>query len=93
MADWAAAVSAAVAAVGLVFGSGRLDSSTKELSFATAVLAGGEVRQWQRRIRFAYEDRDVTLHPAFAEISFTNIDGRQLTNQWPRVRPTNGGGH
>jgi hypothetical protein len=67
--------------------SGRLGEPTRALSLGAPVLAGGQVHQWRRRIRFAYGERDETLHPAYAEISFTNIDGRDRRNRWPRVRP------
>ena len=64
--------------------SGREDEAKTELTFGTPVLAGGEVRQWRRRLRFPYEDRDVVLHPAKATITFTTMDGRRMTNTWPR---------
>jgi hypothetical protein len=66
--------------------SGRTEEPTRRLSLATPVLAGGESRQWRRRLRFAYADHDTVLHPMYAEISFTNIDGRDRTNRWPRAR-------
>jgi hypothetical protein len=66
--------------------SGRVEEASDRLSLATPVLAGGESRPWRRRIRFYYDGRDAVLHPMYAEITFTNIDGRQRTNRWPRPR-------
>ncbi len=66
--------------------SGQVDEPTQRLSFGTAVLAGGESRQWRRRLRFGFDDRHEVLHPAYVEITFTTIDGRELTNRWPRPR-------
>jgi hypothetical protein len=65
--------------------SGRIEEPARRLSLATPVLAGGESRQWRRRLRFAYADHDAVLHPTYADITFTNIDGQQRTNRWPRA--------
>jgi hypothetical protein len=66
--------------------TGRVEEASDRLTLATPVLAGGESRPWRRRIRFPYDARDAVLHPMYAEITFTNIDGRQRTNRWPRPR-------
>jgi hypothetical protein len=65
---------------------GRIDEPTNRLSLGTQVLAGGESRPWRRKIRLPYEARDTILHPMYADITFTNIDGHQRTNRWPRAR-------
>ena len=66
--------------------SGTVEPPTERLSLGTPVLAGGESRQWRRRLRFAHDNHDAVLHPLYAEITFTNIDGVQRTNRWPRRR-------
>ncbi|WP_155387624.1 hypothetical protein [Catellatospora paridis] len=69
-----------------VHNTGRIDDPALHLALVTPVLAGGESRQWRRRIRFTYADQDAVLHPMYAEITFMNIDGQIRTNRWPRAR-------
>jgi hypothetical protein len=66
--------------------TGRVEEPSDRHSLATPVLPGGESRQWRRRVRFPFDDRDAILHPMYAEITFTNIDGRERTNRWPRPK-------
>jgi hypothetical protein len=66
--------------------NGHVDEPSDRLSLGTPVLTGGEARPWRRKIRLPYEARDAVLHHMYAEITFTNIDGRQRTNRWPRRR-------
>jgi hypothetical protein len=72
--------------------SGLVEAPSDRLSLGTPVLAGGEARQWRRKIRFPYDARDAVLHSMYAEITFTNIDGQQRTNRWPRAATRAGGG-
>jgi len=63
--------------------SGRFDQPAPELTLATPVLAGGDRRLWNRRLRIAYNQKD-HLTATYAEISFRDIDNGEHTNRWPR---------
>jgi hypothetical protein len=63
--------------------NGTMDEPTSELTMTTPVLAGGATRQWRRRLRIDFADRD-DLNGTFAQITFVDIDNRSHTNRWPR---------
>jgi hypothetical protein len=68
---------------------GTVHDPTRMLLLTTPVLAGGEARVWHRHIRLPYSERHELRH-TYAEIAFTNIDDRRLTNRWPRVSQSEG---
>ncbi len=62
---------------------GIMDSPTDALTLSAPVVVGGGERTWRRRLLINY-DHKRDLIRTYAEVTFTDIDGRRRTNRWPR---------
>lgn len=64
---------------------GLSDEPTYELPLSTPVIIGGRENRWNRVLRINFEEAKA-LTETFAEVTFTDIEGRQRKNRWPRAR-------
>jgi hypothetical protein len=70
--------------------NGASDPPSTELHLGTPVLPGGDRRQWTRWLRINFEEA-TALPATYAEVTFTDIEGRRRTNRWPRDRRSSDG--
>lgn len=62
---------------------GSLGRPTRTLTMRHPVLAGGEHRDWRRRLLIQFDARR-SLRDTFAHVKFRDVDGKQYSNRWPR---------
>ena len=63
---------------------GHVGRPTHTVHLATPVIAGGDHRDWRRHLLIPFEERR-SLGQTTATISFTNMDGTRLTNDWSGI--------
>jgi hypothetical protein len=62
---------------------GVRDAAATELVLSAPVLPGGAQRTWNRWLLMPFEHKQ-RLVDTYAEVTFTDMNGVQRTNRWPR---------